>query len=90
MSSNVPSLSFEVFERYMRLPQGGKIQAEYVWIGGSGQDLRCVPNCVGDSASPAWRLSQRIAPSPLYEGWSSVVAARVGGRGAAPRALRTL
>lgn len=25
----------------MSLEQGTKVQAEYVWIGGSGQDLRC-------------------------------------------------
>lgn len=25
----------------MALSQGSKIQAEYIWIGGSGQDLRC-------------------------------------------------
>lgn len=30
-----------VARKYMALDQGGKIQAEYVWIGGSGQDLRC-------------------------------------------------
>ena len=27
--------------RYMSLPQGTRVQAEYVWIGGTGQDLRC-------------------------------------------------
>ena len=27
--------------RYMSLDQGSKVQAEYVWIGGTGQDLRC-------------------------------------------------
>lgn len=30
-----------VLFRYMSLDQGTKVQAEYVWIGGSGQDLRC-------------------------------------------------
>lgn len=25
----------------MSLPQGSKVQAEYVWLGGTGQDLRC-------------------------------------------------
>lgn len=27
--------------RYMSLPQGTRVQAEYVWIGGTGLDLRC-------------------------------------------------
>jgi glutamine synthetase len=35
-------LSTAVFDRYMSLPiPEGKVQAEYIWIGGSGQDLRC-------------------------------------------------
>lgn len=35
-------LSSEVFSQYMSLPQPvNKIQAEYVWIGGTGSDLRC-------------------------------------------------
>jgi glutamine synthetase len=35
-------LSHEVYERYMGLElDGSKLQAEYVWIGGTGQDLRC-------------------------------------------------
>ncbi len=35
-------LSDAVFSHYMALPQpGNKIQAEYVWVGGSGSDLRC-------------------------------------------------
>ena len=25
----------------MALDQGSKVQAEYVWLGGTGQDLRC-------------------------------------------------
>lgn len=41
MSEHVPKLSWEVYQSYMKIPQGDKIQAEYVWIGGSGQDLRC-------------------------------------------------
>lgn len=35
------NLSHEIYARYMELDQGSKIQAEYVWIGGSGSDLRC-------------------------------------------------
>jgi len=34
-------LSHEVYARYMELDQGTKVLAEYVWIGGSGSDLRC-------------------------------------------------
>lgn len=34
-------LDHSILDKYLNLPQGGKIQAEYIWIGGSGQDLRC-------------------------------------------------
>ncbi|KAI9206301.1 glutamine synthetase [Polychytrium aggregatum] len=33
--------SSALLSRYSDLPQNGKIQATYVWIGGSGSDLRC-------------------------------------------------
>ena len=33
-------LSDVVLNRFLALPQGSRIQAEYVWVGGSGQDLR--------------------------------------------------
>lgn len=33
-------LPFNILEHYLSLDQGGKVQAEYVWIGGSGLDLR--------------------------------------------------
>eukprot|EP00891_Asterochloris_glomerata_P000580 jgi/Astpho2/580/Aster-04434 len=33
-------LDQRVGDRFQQLPQGGKVAAEYVWIGGSGQDLR--------------------------------------------------
>ncbi|CAM9826425.1 unnamed protein product, partial [Choristocarpus tenellus] len=34
-------LSDEVLATFMNLDQRGKIVAEYIWIGGSGQDIRC-------------------------------------------------
>lgn len=34
-------LDRSVYDRYMELDQHNTLQAEYVWIGGSGQDLRC-------------------------------------------------
>lgn len=39
--SNHTALSDEVLAEFRKLPQNGKIMAEYIWIGGSGQDLRC-------------------------------------------------
>ena len=35
-----PNLSEAVLNRFLGLGQAGQIQAEYIWIGGSGQDLR--------------------------------------------------
>lgn len=29
-----------ILNEFLQLDQGGKIQAEYIWIGGSGHDLR--------------------------------------------------
>lgn len=40
--SSHTTLSDRVLDRYMALPiPEGKIQAEYVWLGGSGHDFRC-------------------------------------------------
>lgn len=39
--SSLTALSDQVLAEYRKLPQNGKIMAEYIWIGGSGQDLRC-------------------------------------------------
>lgn len=35
------ALEQSVLAEFLSLDQGTKIQAEYIWIGGSGQDLRC-------------------------------------------------
>ena len=40
MAEHMPQLNTGVLDKYMALPQGTRVQAEYVWIGGSGQDLR--------------------------------------------------
>jgi glutamine synthetase len=45
MSAPQPAIIFplahDVYQRYMELDQKHTIQAEYVWLGGSGADLRC-------------------------------------------------
>jgi glutamine synthetase len=33
-------LQYQLVDRFLALPQEGKVAAEYVWIGGSGHDLR--------------------------------------------------
>jgi glutamine synthetase len=50
-----------VYDSYMKLDNGSNIQAEYVWIGGSGSDLRCktrtlkeVPESISDL--PIWNF----------------------------------
>jgi glutamine synthetase len=55
MAEHMPQLNTGVLDKYMALPQGTRVQAEYVWIGGSGQDLRsktmtleAVPKSVAD------------------------------------------
>ena len=32
--------NFFKLEEYLKLDQGGKIQVEYIWIGGTGLDIR--------------------------------------------------
>jgi len=40
LSFDTDVLSSEVFAHFMTLPQGKRVQAEYIWIGGSGSDIR--------------------------------------------------
>jgi len=44
-------LSLDVQERFLKLPQHGKSQAEYVWIGGKGE-LRCKTKTLDKAPDP--------------------------------------
>ena len=41
MAVYMKALDENVLNRFLALEQHGKIQAEYIWIGGTGQDIRC-------------------------------------------------
>jgi len=58
MSYNPPNVT-AILEKYLKLEQHGKVLAEYIWIGGSGEDLRSktrtlpsVPKSIADL--PEW------------------------------------
>eukprot|EP01084_Bolivina_argentea_P137852 242789_1 len=51
--------NYEALSKYLNLDQGNQIQAEYIWIGGSGQDMRSktrtLPKEIKDVKElPAW------------------------------------
>jgi len=48
-SASIFPLEHAVYQHYMSLDQRATIQAEYIWIGGSGSDLRCKTKSVIDA-----------------------------------------
>lgn len=52
-------LDRKVYDSYMKLDNGNNIQAEYVWIGGSGSDLRCKTRTLKE-------LPKSIADLPIW------------------------
>lgn len=51
--------NFAVLPKYMQLDQCGKVQVEYIWIGGSGEDLRAKTKTLNKKVTdisqiPAW------------------------------------
>jgi len=59
-------LNNEVYKRYMNLDQKGKVQAEYIWIGGSGEDIRCKTKTLDGKVTAVDEL-----PSWNYDGSST-------------------
>ena len=48
MATYMKPLDETVFNRFLALAQHDQIQAEYIWIGGTGQDLRCKSRTLPD------------------------------------------
>lgn len=66
MSVTPGRLPDSVTQNFYKLDQGGKIQAEYVWVGGTGLDLRCKTRTLDGPVSKVSEL-----PEWNYDGSST-------------------
>lgn len=72
-SASSQAKSFAVLDKYMKLSQG-TIQAQYVWIGGSGSDLRCKTKTLVNRSGTVRDISE--LPEWNYDGSSTGQAQR--------------
>lgn len=62
-----PKLDWSISDRYAKLSQDGYYQAEYVWIGGNGLDIRCKTRTLREKPSklsdfPVWNFDGMFYP----------------------------
>ena len=56
----------QILDRFLNLEQGDKCLAEYVWIGGTGEDFRCKTRVLASAPKSVSEL-----PSWNYDGSST-------------------
>ena len=62
--------NFQVLPKYLSLDQGRKVQCEYIWIGGSGLDIRAKTRTLPKKVTnvkeiPAWNYDVRAMRKPI-------------------------